>query len=507
MSLLTSIGCYLFSMAMVKGWIRQVAGFAFLFFLIPAICHSQPVPPPVPREARAVWVASVGNIDWPSKQELTVSEQKAELVAIFQKASQLKLNVVILQVRPACDALYESKLEPWSNYLTGQMGKAPEPFYDPLAMAVEEAHRRGIELHAWFNPYRARHTSAKGEVARSHISKTHPEWVKTYGKQLWLDPGEKEVQRYSTRVIMDVVNRYDIDGVHIDDYFYPYPEYDSNRQPIDFPDWASWKKYREKGGQLSRDDWRRDNVNQFVSGVHQAIKKSKPWVKFGISPFGIWRPGSPAVVRGLDSYSLLYADSKKWWNQGWCDYLVPQLYWAMEAKEQPFVPLLNWWAEQNLQGGQLWAGMNRTTGDEMGKQIQASRNKGAGQAFWSYKVVAKAQFGIDQALSASYLVPALVPAMQTPKAISPAPPIIESRPVGNGVRVNWSSSKNQFAWQWIVQIQHNGAWETQIASANQTETIVPANLGTVIAVTAINRYGQASPPNVVELFKPVPKKP
>jgi uncharacterized lipoprotein YddW (UPF0748 family) len=200
-------------------------------------------PPPPPREFRAAWVAAVGNIDWPSKRDLSTAEQKAELLAILDRAAELKLNVVILQVRPAADALYASAIEPWSEYLTGAMGKPPEPFYDPLAFAVAEAHRRGLELHAWFNPFRARHFSAKSPIAGSHISRRRPQWVRPYGKQLWLDPGEKGVQDYSLSVVMDVVKRYDIDGVHFDDYFYPYKEPDAAGRDLDFPDGLSWRRY------------------------------------------------------------------------------------------------------------------------------------------------------------------------------------------------------------------------------------------------------------------------
>src|SRR5258707_7009726 len=178
-------------------------------------------------EFRAAWVATVANIDWPSKKGLSTAEQKAELIAILDRAAQLKLNAIIFQVRPACDAMYQSSLEPWSEYLTGVEGQPPAPFYDPLAFAIEEAHQRGLELHAWFNPYRARHLSSKGAASATHISKTHPELVRHYGKYLWLDPGEKEVQQYSLNVVMDVVKRYDIDGVHFDDYFYPYKENDA----------------------------------------------------------------------------------------------------------------------------------------------------------------------------------------------------------------------------------------------------------------------------------------
>jgi uncharacterized lipoprotein YddW (UPF0748 family) len=317
-----------------------------------------PLPPlPMPRrEFRGVWVATVSNIDWPSRRDLSVEQQKAELLDLLDRAQRLHLNAIILQVRPACDALYASDLEPWSEYLTGQMGKAPEPFYDPLAFAVAEAHRRGLELHAWFNPYRARHAAAAGTIAPGHISRTQPDLVKTYGKSLWLDPGEPSVQEHTIRVIMDVVRRYDIDGVHLDDYFYPYKERDAQNQVLPFPDEPSWERYLQTGGKLGRSDWRRENVNTLVRRLYRQIKASKPWVKFGISPFGIWRPGFPSQIQGFDAYEELFADARKWLAEGWVDYFTPQLYWRIEQTAQSYPVLLNWWVQQNLQGRHLWPG-------------------------------------------------------------------------------------------------------------------------------------------------------
>jgi uncharacterized lipoprotein YddW (UPF0748 family) len=267
--------------------------------------------PPVEREFRGLWVATVDNVDWPSKRGLTTREQKEELTGILDLAVKLNMNAIVLQVRPCCDAIYDSKIEPWTEYLTGQMGKAPRPYYDPLAFAVEEAHKRGLELHAWFNPYRARIKDSKSPVSRNHVSVTHPELVRSYGKYLWLDPTEQATRDYSLSVIMDVVRRYDIDGVHFDDYFYPYPEKAANNIEMDFPDDASWRRYQKTGGKMSRNDWRRDNVNQFVQAVYEGIKQEKPWVKFGISPFGIWQPKYPAGIAGFNSYDKLYCDSRK----------------------------------------------------------------------------------------------------------------------------------------------------------------------------------------------------
>jgi uncharacterized lipoprotein YddW (UPF0748 family) len=217
-----------------------------------------PRPPDVDREFRAAWIATVANIDWPSRRDLTVEQQKAELRRMFDRFVELNLNAVVFQVRPATDAFYASDLEPWSEYLGGRMGKAPAPFYDPLEFAIEEAHARGLELHAWFNPFRARHATGRGEVSPDHVSKRMPQIVRQYGRQLWLDPGMEEARRYSLDVILDVVRRYDVDGVHIDDYFYPYRE-SANGSEIPFPDDASYRRAVANGETRSRDDWRRHN--------------------------------------------------------------------------------------------------------------------------------------------------------------------------------------------------------------------------------------------------------
>ncbi len=255
------------------------------------------VPPPA-REFRAAWITEVAvNPDWPSKPGLTTAQQKAELISLLDRAQQLHFNAVFFQVRPACDAFYSSSIEPWSDRITGTMGKAPEPFYDPLAFTIAEAHKRGLELHAWFNPFRAAHPETKSPPAPNHITRTHPELVRHYADQIWLDPGEPAAQARTLAVVLDVVKRYDVDGVVFDDYFYPYPVKNFAGHELDFPDDASWQKYGMKTG-LTRDDWRRDNVNQLVQKVSQEIKAAKPQVQFGISPFGIWRPQNPLANKG-----------------------------------------------------------------------------------------------------------------------------------------------------------------------------------------------------------------
>ncbi len=310
-------------------------------------------PPVLDREFRGVWVATVANIDWPSKPGLPVKALREEMTTLLDAAAAANLNAVLLQVRPACDAMYPSQLEPWSEFLTGRSGQPPQgagPDYDPLSEWIAAAHARGLELHAWINPFRARHFESKQPDAPSHVSRTHPEWVKSYDSYLWLDPGEPGAREHTLRVALDIVNRYPVDGLHFDDYFYPYPK---EKQP--FPDDAS---FAATGGGVSRPDWRRRNIDTFVSELYLRVKQVRPGVKVGISPFGIWRPGSPPPVRGFDAYDGLFADARRWLREGWLDYASPQLYWKLDAPQQPFARLLDWWVDQNDQSRHLWPGLN-----------------------------------------------------------------------------------------------------------------------------------------------------
>jgi len=466
--------------------------------------RGQAITPPAPlREFRAAWVATVANIDWPSKRGLLVEQQKREIVAILDKAADLNLNAIVLQVRPACDALYPSKLEPWSEYLTGTMGQPPSPFYDPLQMWVDEAHKRGIELHCWFNPYRAHHPSGKSPISPDHVSRTKPEITKSYGAHLWLDPGEKATQDHSIAVVMDVVNRYDIDGVHMDDYFYPYREKDAAGNDIEFPDDPSWQKYQQSGGTLSRDDWRRENVNMFVHRLYMEIKAAKPWVKLGISPFGIWRPGYPAQIRGLDQYSRLYADARKWLQEGWVDYFTPQLYWPIAQTPQSYPVLLMWWSEQNTKTRNLWPGIYTSRvgdgsatawpADEIVWQIKTTRGiAGAtGNVHFSMATLMRDQSLCDALKRTVYREPALVPASPWLDSTPPAQPILKMNTASG--TCSWTSAGGERVWQWVVQTRRNGAWQTRILPSSRT-SYKPESNPDVVAVTAVDRCGNASLP-------------
>ncbi len=470
-----------------------------------ACAEETKIPAPA-REFRAAWVATVANIDWPSRSTLTSQQQQEELIAILDCAARLNLNAVIFQVRPHCDALYASELEPWSEYLTGAMGKPPEPYYDPLELAVREAHRRGLELHAWFNPYRASHPGGSSEFSPNHISNTHPDAVRKYGKYLWLDPGEPKAVDHSLAVIMDVVRRYNVDGVHFDDYFYPYPINNAEGNRTDFPDDPSWEKALAGGETLSRDDWRRQNVDRFIGRVHREIKQEKPWVKFGVSPFGIWRPGHPKSVKGFDAYANLYADARKWLREGWLDYLSPQLYWEVNSSGQSYPVLLRWWHEQNELERHLWPGnftsrvANPDSGnwpvEEITRQIELTRQQAGatGNIHFSMKALMDESRGVAAALAAGpYKEPALVPQTTWLEAKPPEMPTVSIR----GDKVQFCMNSQSSPWLWLVQIQTQDGWQTKILPGHVGECDLDkqttARAPLQIAVSAVNRLGYVGP--------------
>jgi uncharacterized lipoprotein YddW (UPF0748 family) len=483
----------------------------FALALAPQLAQAQEEPPPVSREFRAVWVATVANIDWPSKPGLNVWEQQGELIAILNKAVELNLNAVILQVRPATDALYSSKLEPWSEFLTAQMGRPPEPMYDPLAFAVEEAHKRGLELHAWFNPYRAHHPAGKSEISTNHVSVARPDLVRTYGNYLWLDPGDSAVRRHSLQVLLDVVKRYDIDGVHIDDYFYPYKERDSAGAVIDFPDSVTWHRYVDAGGKLSRDDWRRSNVDTFIRDVYKGVKATKRWVKFGISPFGMWRPGFPPQIKGFDAYSELYADSKKWLNEGWLDYFTPQLYWPIARQETSYPVLLSWWISENTKGRNIWPGNytsrvgsrgdNNWKTQEILDQISTTRlTEGAGgNVHFSAKVFMQDRDSIvEKLLAGPYSGPALVPASPWLDSIPPREPsaYLMKDSITRATMVTLVPRGTEKPWLWVVRYRYGPDWSTLILPGAQTVHMFDAGSQATapdaVFVSAVDRTGNES---------------
>lgn len=306
------------------------------------------------KEMRGAWIATVKNIDWPQSRTQPADQQKEDLIKIINEYHENGINAVFMQIRSASDAYYQSDLEPWSEWITGKQGQKPSPYYDPMQTAIEQCHKNGMEFHAWFNPYRAVSNVNTSNIANNHVSKMHPEWCVRYGDDLWLDPGIPEVRNFIVQIVMDVVRRYDINGVHFDDYFYPYPIAGK-----DFPDSATYAKYNDPVRPLSRNDWRRKNVDLVIEQLHDSIKSVKPYVKFGIAPFGIWRNKTSdprgSESRGLENYDALYADVLLWLQKGWIDYVAPQLYWYIGYQHANFEVLIQWW-KQNLYGKHLYIG-------------------------------------------------------------------------------------------------------------------------------------------------------
>ena len=487
-------------------------------------------PPPVPREFRAAWATPIwdrGFKDWPSVPGLSPDSQRAELRAMLDHASAIGLNAIILHVRVAGDAFYPTKYAPWSAYLSGTSGQGPSPAYDPLAFAVEEAHARGIQLHAWFNPFRAMLPIFAGKAAPSHVTKQHPEWIRKYGTQTWIDPGDPAARKYVLETMLDVVKRYDVDGIHIDDYFYPYRESRvvtrrvkkkrvRSRVDISFPDDRTWKKYGVAQGWSDRDAWRRANIDDFVRTLYKSAKAIKPTTIVGISPFGIWRPGSPPGITGLDSYSEIYADSRRWLREGWLDYIVPQLYWEVGGTQDRFRALDAWWRSENTQGRYIFPGLYTShvyggtdpwAMTEIATQITTLRDARAGSADASGHVHFRLaalfanQDRLGNTLSGPYAERAIVPAFPWIDATVPAAPQVDivrgtgaasfTIAPGDSVPVRW----------WLIQTRgRDGVWTTTLRPHGEGALGAYA-FGTTdpdeVAVTAIGNGGVASAPTLI----------
>ncbi len=353
--------------------VKQQGGLGLVMVVLMAgLLPAQTVPPK--QEVRGTWIATVINLDWPTRTRS--ADQQAELIQMLNRLKATGINLVFFQIRSEADAMYDSPLEPWSHWLTGIQGIAPDPFYDPLAFAIEEAHKRGIELHAWFNPFRAERSIGSYSLSPRHVKRQHPEWMLNIGSISVLNPGIPDVQSHVTNVIMDVVNRYDIDGVHFDDYFYPYPPNQISSQ--DAETFAEFNRGIEDIG-----DWRRDNINRLIAQIADSINTVKPDVKFGISPFGIWKNGVPSGVIGLDAHNVIFGDAMAWLAQETVDYVVPQLYWPFGGN-QDYARLATWWATQAFNrhlytGHGLYRSDSRTFGgslfaaNEVPRQVHFNR--------------------------------------------------------------------------------------------------------------------------------------
>jgi len=426
--------------------------FYFVFFFLLGLGSFAQIAPK--REFRAVWVATVNNIDWPSKPGLSTDEQKKEAIAILDMHAKDRMNAIIFQVRPASDAFYQSELEPWSRYLSGTPGKAPVPFYDPLQFWIEECHKRNMEFHAWLNPFRVSQNASE-PLAANHIAFKHPEWIVNYGDKLYFDPGLQQTREFVVKVVTDIVSRYDVDAIHFDDYFYPYPLKD------DFPDGNTFAQYNRGFQPDQKAAWRRDNVDLIIQMLSESIKKIKPWVKFGISPFGVWRnkaddPEGSETTAGTTNYDQLNADILKWQKNGWIDYCLPQIYWQIGHPSVDFLTLSKWWASHAYNRA-MYIGhavykleANSTVPEwrnpeQLIKQIQITRQIPhiGGSAFYSSVHFKRDLLGFEKSLQDNiYQYPAMVPIMPWIDNKAPEPPQHFRK---RGHRLKWkeTNAKNE----------------------------------------------------------------
>lgn len=437
---------------------KKVSGIyrnSFCLWVLACLLHTTAFAQPV-SEMRACWVATVANIDWPSKPGLTSDEQKQEFEDMLDNLQKLGMNAVFVQVRPAGDAFYSSKLAPWSRYLNGKQGKAPDPYYDPLEFMIKAAHKRRMEFHAWLNPYRATFDLDTAALAPSHLlrsldKKDAERWFFKYGKKYYFNPANPSVVAHLTDVVAEILTRYDVDGIHFDDYFYPYKEKDEILN--DYAEYTADPK-----GTTNIEDWRRANVDDLIQSVSKRIRKLKPWVKFGISPFGVWRnadrdPENGSDTRaGLTCYDDLYADVTKWLKNDWIDYVAPQLYWSIGYPPADYAKLVKWWSDHSY-GKQLYIGQaaykfgeskndpNFNTREEIGRQITLNRSndKVQGNVFYSAKPLLKNPLGIADSVGLVYnAMPARLPAMEYRSTVAPATPEI--------CRIKGSPSAIRLAW-------------------------------------------------------------
>lgn len=480
---------------------RILTFFLFLFttnltFAV-SYTRSNEQPPAFPREFRGAWVACVYNIDWPSKPGLSASAQKAELNTIIARAAEYKLNAIIFQVRPNADAVYYSKYEPHSHWISGTMGKSSG--YDPLAYCINEAHKKGIEVHAWFNPFRAL-PNANMATSRNHVTRTNPSEIKNFRTYKWMNPASSFARQRALNVMLDVARRYDVDGIHIDDYFYPYPQVHKNGTPKQiFPDGKNPAS-------------RRYYVDAFVKQMYTSIKQTKPYLRVGISPFGIWKPGVPSgTSANINAYEHLAADSRKWLKNGWCDYLSPQLYWRIKS-DQSFTKLLSWWraeSESSPYKRPVWPGLATdrvmSTTDpgrpasEMLNQVNLSRKIGknwAGHIHWSMKSLMQNRGGVTNQLKAgAYVAPALTPPMSWIPSQAPAPPTATISLKSGHITATWPRVPG--ASKYTVQIRQGNQWYSIIVTYGNGASI--KGRPDAIAISAINRVGISSNPSVYTL--------
>lgn len=478
----------------------------YFIFLFIALLHAAAATAQVKKEFRGVWVATVDNIDWPTKGNYQPEKQKEEFRALLDMHQRNGINAVIAQIRPATDAFYPSPYEPWSEWLTGKQGVPPSPYYDPLQFMIEETHKRGMEFHAWCNPYRAVFTLGKSSIAPTHVTRLHPEWFLNYGDKKYFDPGNKDGQQFVVKVIRDIVSRYAVDAIHFDDYFYPY-----RIAGKEFPDDESFARY---GNGMDRESWRRSNVDSIIVFLSRAIKEENAQCRFGISPFGVWRnqdkdPNGSATQAGQTNYDDLYADILLWLKNDWIDYVAPQLYWEFGHPRAAFEILLDWWSK-NTYGKHCYIGLgpyransNAAWKDKtlLPRQIQAIRDAAnmQGMIFFSSKSFASNPNGWSDSLRLNqYREPAIIPEMSWIKGDKPEAPLVKLlvAAAGSGNQYEISAGgapekvRNYIVYEWpdeTVLQQNPSACTVKVYPARQFPVRVKTEKGSkVYAVTAVD---------------------
>lgn len=466
----------------------STAAFAVSFGVVPAVADSHggddaEKSPPSARQFRAMWISVVENIDWPSEPGLDAEEQQEEFIAWLDLARELGLNAVISQVRPTADAIWPSPHEPWSQYLTGEQGV--DPGYDPLAAQVEAAHERNLEYHAWFNPYRVAMTDDPSTLADDHPARLHPEWVFAYGGQLYYDPGIPEVRAFVQEAMLDAVFRYDVDGAHFDDYFYPYPV-----DGEEIPDEETYAEHSD--GSESIEDWRRENVNLLVKEMYEQIQEQKPWVRFGISPFGIWRNASSdpegSDTSGSESYDMISADSLRWVREGWVDYINPQIYWEIGHEAADYETLATWWADAVdgtdvalYIGEAAYKAIDGTFPDpgELGDHLDltAQLEQVDGNVYFSAVSLRDDTTGsVDDLMERHYEHPALVPVIDSIPGQAPKMPnLISAQRAEAGVLLRWTGRGTDATSYAIWRLPSDRVREQDLADARNLVATVRAD--------------------------------
>jgi len=486
-------------------YLKTALYFFACLFLASILVSAQPK-----HEFRGVWVATVDNIDWPTKGNYSTESQKAEFIRLLDMHQRNGMNAVVVQVRPSTDAFYPSPYEPWSEWLTGKQGRPPVPFYDPLEFMVTETHKRGMEFHAWCNPYRAEFQIGKSSIAPTHITRIHPDWFLSYGDKRYFDPGNPEGRNFVVNVIRDIVRRYDVDAIHFDDYFYPY-----RIAGKAFPDDSSFNKY---GNGLNREDWRRSNTDSIILALSKAIREERPYCRFGISPFGVWRNNSKdsvgsATKAGQTNYDDLYADIVLWLKQGWIDYVAPQLYWEFGHSAAPYEVLIDWWSKHSY-GKQCYiglgiyrAGSNAAWRDrnQLPRMIDAIRTTPGidGAIYFSSKTFDKNPNGWNDSLRNHYYrYPAIIPPMAWIDSVAPAAPQLQWQ---EGMRntVSIVNQERQKKLKSFIVYSASGALDLLpanilkiVTAADTVQVVIPSNGIALkqIAVTSLDFQNNESAP-------------